>query len=150
MYHDVPPVWALPLLSSPQTQCRGRKERPWKSRVAVIHTWRNIRGRKRWTYEEVEKELHERDQEELDKKRDPEEPHKYSAIPTLCEVASSWQAALSLPGKRPGMQCPHVWIIACCSRRAQSVLDARLCSTIWCSVHVLAMMKGHDCRPPAF
>ena len=44
--------------------------------MAVIHTWRNIRSRKRCTYEEVEKELHERDQEELDKKRDPEEPHK--------------------------------------------------------------------------
>ena len=76
MYHDVPPVWALALLNSARTQCRGRKERPWKSRVAVVHTWRNIRGRKRWTFEDVEKDLHERDQEELDKKRDPEEPHK--------------------------------------------------------------------------
>lgn len=56
--------------------CRGRKQRPWKSRVAVVHTWRNLRGRSRCTFEEVEKELHAKDQEELNHKRDPEEPQR--------------------------------------------------------------------------
>ena len=55
---------------------RGRKQRPWKSRVAVVHTWRNLRGKSRCTFEEVEKELHAKDQAELNQKRDPEEPHR--------------------------------------------------------------------------
>ena len=58
---------------------RGRKQRPWKSRVAVVHTWRNLRGRSRCTFEEVEKELHAKDQEDLDQRRDPEEPHRQAS-----------------------------------------------------------------------
>lgn len=46
--------------------------------MALVHAWRNVRKKlnKSWTYEEVEKELHQRDQEEEDNKRDPEQPQR--------------------------------------------------------------------------
>ena len=47
--------------------------------MAVVHTWRNLRGRSRCTFEEVEKELHAKDQEELNHKRDPEEPQRQAS-----------------------------------------------------------------------
>ncbi len=46
--------------------------------MAIVHAWRNCRRGRRWSYEDVEKELHDRDQEALDRKRDPES-HRYIA-----------------------------------------------------------------------
>lgn len=51
--------------------------------MAIVHTWRNLR-RRRCAYEEVEKELHKKDQEEEDKKRDPEEPERFDL--SLCQL----------------------------------------------------------------
>ena len=44
--------------------------------MAIVHTWRNCRRGRRWSYEEVEHELYQRDQESEAKKRDPEDSER--------------------------------------------------------------------------
>ena len=55
--------------------------------MAIVHTWRNCRRGRRWTYEEVEKELYKRDQESEKMKRDPEDSERCSTTPS----PNAWQ-----------------------------------------------------------
>ena len=62
----------------------------------MVHAWRNCRRGRRWSYEDVEKELHDRDQEALDRKRDPES-HKYAAPaapPPLWVLTAFWHSCV--------------------------------------------------------
>ena len=106
--------------------------------MAIVHAWRNCRRGRRWSYEDVEKELHDRDQEALDRKRDPEShrqvARQYSSFPcgcaadhgrTVCTTGMCWMTLhIFCPDMRCN-QCPpedldHLWVVVKDARQLSS------------------------------
>lgn len=55
--------------------CRGRVNKPWFLRVAFLHAWHNLRSKHGIAYDDVEREMHRKDQEERDRE-EQEKAHR--------------------------------------------------------------------------